>query len=398
MLLVLNSGSSSIKFSFFDNQAHLPKQLSGQVSGIGASEVSSSALPVLVVRDAQNNILIQQTLNDVMNHHAALSLILDKSFSCLNISETNVKTIGHRVVHGGVKYANPIIIDMDAYDYLEALDALAPLHQKHNLHAIELCQKVLPDAVNIACFDTAFHHTHSLLEQKVALPRNFNKAGIRRYGFHGLSYEYIASLLPHMSLDSKKVIAAHLGNGASLCAIKNMKSVASTMGFTALDGLPMGTRCGSIDPGIILYMLREMHLSAENISDILYHQSGLLGVSGISNDVRVLLRSHDVNAQEAIDFFVYQIVKEFGALLCVLQGLDALVFTGGIGEHAKEVRDQISMHLSWLGISLLDELDLEIQTLPYYKISDEQSQVDVWVVKCQEDLMIAKHCYHLLHQ
>ncbi len=274
------------------------------------------------------------------------------------------------------------------------LVSLAPLHQPHNLAAIEALSKLHPALPQIACFDTAFHHTQSPVATAFALPRALSDQGIRRYGFHGLSYEYIASVLPHVlgpDTAEGRVIVAHLGSGASLCAMHSRKSVATTMGFTALDGLMMGRRCGAIDPGVVLYLLQEQKMPADAISDLLYDKSGLLGVSGISDDMRDLLASNDTRAREAVDLFVYRITRELGSLVAALGGLDALVFTAGIGEHAAEIRRRVCVEAEWLGI----KIDEKANASGGPCISD--SHVSAWIVPTDEDLMIARHAYSVLN-
>jgi acetate kinase len=297
--------------------------------------------------------------------------------------------VGHRVVHGGERFSAPVLVDAAILDQIEQLVPLAPLHQPHNVAAIRAVGRVRPEVAQVACFDTAFHRTQPPIAQLYALPRDLSAEGIKRYGFHGLSYEHIASVLPGLAGDAARgrVVAAHLGNGCSLCAMRNGASVATTMGFTALDGLPMGTRCGAIDPGVILHLLAERHMSVGEVTDLLYHRSGLLGVSGIGNDMRVLLASPAPEAAEAIDLFVYRIGRELGSLAAALGGLDTLVFTGGIGEHAAPVRARVCEDAAWLGV----RLDADANRAHGPRISAANSAVSVWVIPANEEWMIARH-------
>jgi acetate kinase len=293
-----------------------------------------------------------------------------------------------------MEYTGPRIVTPQVLADLHALEPLAPLHQPHNLAAIEAVSERLPDVPQVACFDTSFHRTHSAVAQLVPLPRKIRDAGVQRYGFHGLSYEYISSRLPEAApeIAEKKVIVAHLGSGASLCAMKNRKSVDSSLGFTALDGLCMGTRPGSLDPGVVLHLFHALGLSTKDVAAMLYKQSGLLGISGISNDMRVLLRSTEPEARLAVDYFVYRAAKEIGALAAVLGGVDALVFTAGIGENSPEIRQRICEASAWLGIELEDESNLGGET----RISAPGSKVSAWVIPTNEELMIAWHTGVLL--
>lgn len=302
--------------------------------------------------------------------------------------------IGHRVVHGGTAFSAPARIDAVVLDTLQSLCALAPLHQPHNLAAIRAIVAIAPSLPQIACFDTAFHRGQPPVVQRYALPRELHEAGVRRYGFHGLSYDYIASALRERAPEVAKgsVVAAHLGAGASLCAMLDGKSIDTTMGFTALDGLPMGTRCGALDPGVILYLLRERGMDADRIEDLLYHHSGLLGVSSLSSDMRELLGSHDRYAEEAIDLFVYRIARELGAMAASLGGLDGFVFTAGIGEHAPEIRQRVCERSHWLGIML----DPEANERGDECISTATSRVSVWVIPTDEEEVIARYTIGML--
>ena len=333
VILVLNSGSSSIKFSLFSGSA---EQLKGQISGLGAK-------PHLALTSLVSELQIDRdlTAEEGGNHGTALAALLPILEDELN--GQGVDAVGHRVVHGGVAHAEPLRITDAVMTDLKALEPLAPLHQPHNLAGIEAARAAFPKALQTACFDTAFHRKHPWVNDTFALPRPLYDEGVRRYGFHGLSYEYICSYLKetHPEIYAGKVIVAHLGNGASMCAIRDGQSIGSTMGFTALDGLPMGTRCGQLDPGVVLYLLTTKGLSPEEVSDLLYKESGLKGLSGISQDMRTLTESTDPKAAEAIDYFVFRIRRELGAMAAVLSGLNTVVFTGGIGENAALIRRKV---------------------------------------------------------
>ena len=309
-------------------------------------------------------------------------------------SDGRLVGVGHRVVHGGTRFSVPALIDSDVADYLSRLIPLAPLHQPHNLTPIRRIAQQAGAPPQVACFDTAFHRTQPEVEQTLPLPREITDRGVRRYGFHGLSYEYIASRLPE--IDSRaargRTVVAHLGNGASLCGMQAGRSVASTMGFTALEGLMMGTRTGSIDPGVILYLFDTLHMNAHDVSALLYKRSGLLGVSGISSDMRVLASSESAQAREAIDLFVYRIVREIGSVAAALGGIDALVFTAGIGENASSVREAVCRGCNWLGV----ELDEAANAGNRLRVSSASSSVSVWVIPTDEELMVARHTRELL--
>jgi acetate kinase len=302
--------------------------------------------------------------------------------------------VGHRVVHGGLNYAAPVLIDDTIMAALQALVPLAPLHQPHNLAAIRAVAAAAPDVPQVACFDTAFHRNQPPLAQEFALPRELTAKGVRRYGFHGLSYEYIASVLPEVAPQCAggKVIVAHLGNGASMCAIAAGRSIATTMSFTAIDGLPMGTRIGALDPGVILYLLENEGMDATAIGQLLYQRSGLLGVSGESSDMRTLLASRRAEAREAIDLFVYRIGRELGSLTAALGGLDAIVFTAGIGEHAPEIRARVCADARWIGVAF----DEAANAKGAPRISLPGSKVSAWVIPTNENLMVARHTRHVL--
>jgi len=321
------------------------------------------------------------------NHAAGVQQILE--WLNASLPEIVINAVGHRVVHGGVNYAAPTIVDDRVLQELRELEPLAPLHQPHNVAGIEASRAVFPSAPQVACFDTAFHRGHSFVNEAYALPRDYYDRGMRRFGFHGLSYEYIALRLRETEpvLACGRVIAAHLGNGASLCAMKDGRSVASTMGFTALEGLPMGTRCGQIDPGLLLYLLDHEKLSPEALGDLLYEQSGLKGLSGVSHDMRALETSDSPHARDAIAYFTHRIRMEIGALAATLGGLDALVFTGGIGEHSARVRAEVLAEMGWLGLTL----DPQANARDDARISAGEARVPVFIIAANEEATIAQH-------
>lgn len=387
IILILNAGSSSLKFSVFRAERGDGGLLAkGQVDGIGSS-------PRFVLRDSAGTAIEERALNGVaVNHEEALGIVL-KALR-YKFGDQRLAAVGHRVVHGGVKFASPVRIDEQILVELEQLIPLAPLHQPHNLSAIRSVTRQAPDVPQVACFDTAFHRAQPEVAQRFALPRRFLDEGIRRYGFHGLSYEYIASVLPSRDPKAAKgrIIVAHLGNGASMCALLDGKSVATTMSFTPADGLMMGTRCGSLDPGVLLYLMTRHGMSAADLEHLIYHESGLLGVSNISSDMRVLLSSAAPHAAEAIDLFVYRIGREIGSLVAALGGLDALVFTGGIGENSAAIREKVCRTASWLGVSL----DETANNARGPRISGAGSAVSVWVIPTNEEMMIAQHTRRVL--
>ncbi len=390
-ILVINAGSSSIKFSIFETAADrsLAAGAHGQVDGIGEKTGTPARIEVT---DAQGHELAEQPIvgND---HHSAMAAIHDW-FAAHVGSEAAFAGVGHRVVHGGLAYAAPALIDDKVLAALEELVPLAPLHQPHNIAAIRAVSAIAPKVPQVACFDTAFHRSESPLAQEFAVPRALTAKGVRRYGFHGLSYEYIKSVLPQVAPEcaSGKLIVAHLGNGASMCAIATGRSIATTMSFTPVDGLPMGTRTGALDPGVILYLLQHEGLDAEAIEHLIYEESGLLGVSGLSSDMRTLLASDLPAAKEAVDLFIYWIGRELGSLAAALGGLDALVFTAGIGEHAIEIRARVCKDAEWIGI-LLDDKANEAGGP---RISRPASNVSAWVIPTDENLMIARHTRQVL--
>ncbi|HVJ58817.1 MAG TPA: acetate/propionate family kinase [Terrimicrobiaceae bacterium] len=381
--LVLNAGSSSLKFCVFVRPSDENWKLAsrGQIDGIGSS-------PRISARDSAGERLVDDQLDaSIRDQRSALGVLAE----WLRSKHTGARVlgVGHRVVHGGLQYIGPTIITPQVLSDLHALEPLAPLHQPHNLAAIHALSERLPNVPQVACFDTSFHRTQSPLAQLVPLPRNIRDSGVQRYGFHGLSYEYIAGMLPRISpeIAEGRVIVAHLGSGASLCAMKNRKSVDCTLGFTALDGLCMGTRPGSLDPGVILHLFQNLRMTADEVSTILYKRSGLLAISELSNDMRALLQSSEPNASLAVDYFVYRAAKEIGALAAVLGGLDGLVFTAGIGENSAEIRKRICQSSAWLGVALDEESNLRAEA----RISARGSKVSVWVIPTNEELMIARH-------
>lgn len=386
--LVLNAGSSSLKFCVFQRPEFEGWRLAarGQIEGIGTS-------PRLSAKDADGEILTKQDLDaavrDGRNALDALATWLRSKYG-----GSRVLGVGHRVVHGGARFKGPTILDRRVLAELNELVPLAPLHQPYNLAAIEAVFERLPGVPQVACFDTSFHRGQSAVAELIPLPRELREAGIQRYGFHGLSYEYIASVLPEVApeIANGRVIVAHLGSGASLCALKDGKSVDSSLGFTALDGLCMGTRPGAIDPGVVLHLFQGLNMSAKEVETLLYKKSGLLGISEISNDMRDLLGRSEPDALLAVDYFVYRVAKEIGALTASLGGLDALVFTAGIGENSPEIRQRICTASAWLGINVDDRANSNREA----KISTQPSAVSVWVIPTNEELMIARHTGSLL--
>jgi acetate kinase len=384
--LVLNAGSSSLKFCVFQRPKGQNWRLEarGQIEGIGT-------LPRLSVKDANGESLAQQDVkvNDGGEAVEALAAWLRSKYG-----GSKVLGVGHRVVHGGARFKGPTILNEQVLEELRELIPLAPLHQPYNLAAIEAAFERLPGVPQVACFDTSFHRGQPAVAELIPLPLELRQAGLQRYGFHGLSYEYIASVLPEVApeIATGRVIVAHLGSGASLCALKDGKSVDSTLGFTALDGLCMGTRPGAIDPGVVLHLFQGLNLSAKEVETLLYKKSGLLGISGISNDMRDLLGRPEPESCLAVDYFVYRAAKEIGALTAVLGGIDGFVFTAGIGENSPEIRRRICESSKWLGI----ELDEVANTNSSSKISTSGSKVAVWVIPTNEELMIARHTSSLL--
>jgi acetate kinase len=393
-LLVINSGSSSVKFAAYDVGPYsaLRRIANGRIEGIGSTArllvwgpggapledrcIAVSTEPALGTEEA-----FRQLLEWLKQHAAGRSLL----------------AVGHRVVHGGSRFTQPALVTPDILNQLDGFSALAPLHQPHNLSAIRAIAHLLPELPQVACFDTEFHNSQSWVAQACALPRHVSQAGVKRYGFHGLSYEYIASVLPgHLgTVANGRVVVAHLGNGASMCAMQGRNSVASTMGFTALDGLMMGTRCGSLDPGVVLYLMSALGMSPQAVEKLLYEQSGLLGVSGVSGDMRTVEASGTPEAQQAIDLYVYRIAQELGSLAASLGGLDALVFTAGIGENSAAVRRRVCQDAAWLGMTLDEEAN-QAPGSGARCISKPGNRVAAWVIPTNEELMIARHTQAVL--
>ena len=385
-VLIINAGSSSIKFALFETGAALTPVSHGQVEGIGTA-------PHFVAKAPDGKTLHEQRWSDAgQSHEALLGALLD--WVARHLGADALIGVGHRIVHGGADHIEPERITPSVLEALQALVPLAPLHQPHNLSPIRAIAAARPDLPQVACYDTAFHHTMPPVARQIALPRRFAAEGVRRYGFHGLSYEYIAGRLRETApvLASGRVIVAHLGNGASLCAMRGGISVDTTMGFTALDGLVMGTRTGTIDPGAILYLQQQHHLAPDQVEHMLYNKSGLLGVSGVSSDMRTLLASKEQAAREAIEMFVFRIARETGALVSSLGGLDGFVFTAGIGENAAEIRAMVAARLDWLG-ARLDEAG---NACAAEMISGPGSRLELRVIPTNEEAMIAHHTVALL--
>jgi acetate kinase len=383
VIAVLNAGSSSFKFSLF---ALAPDDLTvlarGQAEGLFTS-------PRFVARDGAGAVLEDKTWDagTQLGHAGALDHLV--AFLRARYSEHRLVGIGHRVVHGGAEYSAPVRVDAGVLEALAKYVPLAPLHQPHNLTPIRAVLEQQPQLPQVACFDTAFHRRQPPVAQTYALPRAISERGVLRYGFHGLSYEFIAQALPKHDAQAAagKVVVAHLGNGSSMCAMAAGRSVASTMGFTAADGLPMGTRCGNLDPGVVLYLIDELGMDTRAVEKLIYQQSGLLGVSGISSDMRTLLASDAPAAKEAVDLYVYRIGRELGSLAAALGGLDALVFTAGIGENSAELRRRVCSDAAWLGV----DLDEAANARGGPCISRPGSRASAWVIPTNEELMIARH-------
>lgn len=389
-ILTLNAGSSSIKFALFRHQVPLSPvpEVMGQIDGIGAHGH-------FVARDHSGNLIEDCDLQmpAAGRHRVAVHFLVQ----WLHDHEANwrIVSVGHRVVHGSTRYTEPTVVNESVLQDLISYRPLAPLHQPHNIAGIEAMQSALPAVPQVACFDTAFHRTQSEVAQLYALPRKWIDQGIRRYGFHGLSYEFIAQSLPHYLGEQAggRVIVAHLGNGASLCAMKGLKSVATTMGFSTLDGLVMGTRPGNLDPGVLLYLMEHHQLDEAALEHLLYRESGLLGVSGVSQDMRELMESSDPHAAQAVDLFCHRLVQEIGAMASTLGGLDALVFTGGIGEHSPEIRQRVVQSFTWLGLTLDQERN---RVSGEGLISTAESAIAALVIRTNEEWMIAQHTAQLL--
>ena len=386
--VVLNAGSSSLKFCVYRRPQVEAWRMEarGQIEGIGTS-------PRFTAKDGEGGILDKQELGSAVRD-ARTALDSLAAWLRSRYGGARVLGVGHRVVHGGPGLSGPTIVTPRVLEDLRKLIPLAPLHQPYNLAAIEAVTERLPKVPQVACFDTSFHRGQPAVAEVIPLPREICRDGVQRYGFHGLSYEYIASVLPQVApeIARGRVIVAHLGSGASLCALKNGRSVDHSLGFTALDGLCMGTRPGAIDPGVVLYLFQNLGLSAKDVETILYKKSGLLGISGISNDMRDLIDSSEPAARLAVDYFVYRATKEIGALAAVLGGIDGLVFTAGIGENSPEIRTRICNASAWLGI----ELDSDENARNAPRISRSGSRVSAWAIPTNEELMIARHTGILL--
>jgi len=384
-IVVLNAGSSSLKFSLFDVAEDGPALVQrGQLEGLATNTH-------FVAKDAAGATIAEHSWYRALGHDGAMAYLVEHLRRTLAGRE--LRAVGHRVVHGGMRYSRPVRVDASVVAYLETLVPLAPLHQPHNLTPIRALLARLPEMPQVACFDTSFHRGMPEVAQAFALPPAVTDRGVRRYGFHGLSYEYIASVLPGVDADAAhgRTVVAHLGNGASMCAMRECASVSSTMGFTAVDGLMMGTRSGALDPGVVLYLMDELKMDPRAIEKMLYQESGLLGVSGVSSDMRTLLASDDPRAAFAIELFCYRIARELGSLAAALGGLDALVFTGGIGEHAAPIRARVVEAAHWLGLSL----DAAANAANGPRISGPGA-ARAWVVPTNEELMIARHTQALI--
>jgi acetate kinase len=387
-IAVVNAGSSSLKFSVFALQGGaLDLDVHGQIEALHTA-------PHFVARDPSGRTVAERTwgAGTALGHDGALAHL--RAFLDERLAGDRLVGVGHRVVHGGPGYASPVRITRQILEDLARLVPLAPLHQPHNLSPIAALLEGAPELPQVACFDTAFHRTNPDVAQRFALPDDLHDAGIRRYGFHGLSYEYIAAALPRFDPGAAagRTVVLHLGNGSSMCALQAGRSVASTMGFTALDGLPMGTRCGALDPGVILYLMDERKMDPRAIEDLLYHRSGLLGLSGVSSDMRALLASGDPRARLALDVYAYRIRRELGSLAAALGGLDGLVFTAGIGENAPAIRARVCRDATWLGLTLEEEANARGGP----RISAPGSGVRAWVIPTDEELMIARHTLRAL--
>lgn len=376
-VLTLNAGSSSLKFAVYTSDSDQPL-VTGLVDRIGTNAT-------LKLKDQRGFDLPTKT-DGLSTHQEALTSVLSAIEP--ELDGKTIDIVGHRVVHGGLWYDAPVMVTDEVLERLTTLEPFAPLHQPHNLSGINAAKAAFPNAPQIACFDTAFHRHHPYVNDTFAIPRAYYDKGVRRYGFHGLSYDYISGELRRIAptIAQGRVVVAHLGNGASMCAIQDGKSVASTMGFSALDGLPMGTRCGQLDAGVVLYLMDQEGLSATDISDMLYKKSGLLGLSDLSNDMRTLEASDSIEAHQAIDYFVFRIQRELGGMAAAMGGIDALVFCGGIGENSAFVRDRVCERTAWMGI----EIDHSRNDAHEQVISTEMSRTTVMVIPTNEELVIAR--------
>jgi acetate kinase len=381
-ILVLNAGSSSIKLAVFAVRGgDLALELKGAIEGLYTE-------PRFQAHDPAGRVVAEKAWGrSTLGHDGAVEYL--SGFLSQQLSDHRLVGVGHRVVHGGLEFTAPVRVTRETLTALERFIPLAPLHQPHNLSPIARLLERAPDLPQVACFDTSFHRTNPDVAQRFALPAELHDAGVQRYGFHGLSYEYIAEEFAHVDARAPlaKAIVLHLGNGSSMCAMDGGRSVATTMGFTPADGLPMGTRCGALDPGVVLYLMEERRMDARAIERLLYNESGLLGVSGVSSDMRALLASAAPSAKLAVDLYVYRIRREVGSLAAALGGLDAIVFTGGIGEHAVVIRERVCQDAAWLGV----ELDAAANARGGPRISVGHSRLRAWVIPTDEELMIARH-------
>jgi acetate kinase len=388
-ILVFNAGSSSLKFSLFrgNSAQSLIADIHGLIDGIGAE-------PHMKIKDASGGVLLDKALDPSKVKDAEGALVILEPWLEAHLSGEKLAAIAHRLVHGGPNFSQPVRVTPQILADLRRLIPLAPLHLPSNLAPIEITMRKWPDVPQVACFDTAFHRTMPPVAQLLPLPSEVLGPGVRRYGFHGISYEYIASQLPHEApeIAQGRVIVAHLGNGASLCALHHGRSIETTMSFTVLDGICMGTRPGGLDPGAVLYLFQEHNMSAQQVEDILYHRSGLLGISGVSSDMRELLKSDTPRAKLALDYFIYTIAQKIGALAASLNGLEALVFTAGIGENSAPIRQRICEAAAWLGLFL----DNAANEKAAARISTTTSKVSAWVIPTNEELMIARHTQRIL--
>lgn len=385
IIVTLNVGSSSVKFAAFAAAREGAALARGEVDGFGTESRFTASLGSAGASE-------QEAEDEIKDHASAVQTAL--KWLGKAIAGEKVVAVGHRVVHGGARHSEPVLIEHEVFAELAALTSLAPLHQPHNLAGVRAAQAFFPGIPQVACFDTAFHRSHPFVADVFAIPKSFYRQGVRRYGFHGLSYEYVAMALREIDPDRAygRVVIAHLGNGASMCAVKDGRSIASTMGFSALEGLPMGTRCGELDPGVLLYLLQERGMTAAEVTSLLYKQSGLLGLSGLSHDMRTLEASPSQDARNAIDYFVYRTRRELGAMTAILGGIDIVAFTGGIGENSAAIRARVCEQMDWLGLALDDEANRRKRS----KISTGTSRVQVYVVPTDEEKMIARHTRDVL--
>jgi acetate kinase len=384
-IAVINAGSSSVKFAVFQAASTPSLLLRGQIEGIGAT-------PRAKLSDPEGNLLHKESFEDKGFDHAAATQAMMR-IGAQWLGGRDISAVGHRVVHGGAEYSTPLLLTDQVIENLATLIPLAPLHQPHNLAPIRAIRESHPGLPQVACFDTSFHRSQPPLAQAFAIPRKYSEGGVRRYGFHGISYEYVTARLKIIApeIADGRVIIAHLGNGASLCATLGGHSVASTMGFTAVDGLMMGTRCGALDPGVLVHLMDHYGLGPRELEDLIYRRSGLLGVSGISSDMRTLRASPDPAAMEAIDLFVYRIVREIGSLSAALSGLDAIVFTGGIGENDAATRAEVASGCTWLGLMLEEAANCQAKA----RISAQGSAVAAFVIPTNEEIEIATRTFEI---